>query len=205
MWGKISTVVDQVYELLNNTESNGKHSPMWKRKVINMIGFDRIIKCFPWIVLVDFVGKKKELLLFLPQFWYENGAKIHSNAHQAGQRWHFIPAGCGISLYENIKLFIEFIFSVANNSSAWLKEQEDITDAESNEKHNWLIVEKMWNYFRFPPWMTAFNLINRSEQNPRLIFGMKMLLIQWPPWICSLSCLLMHRYVQIPKSVRSIE
>lgn len=122
--------------------------------------------------------------------------KIHSNAHQAGQRWCFTLARCGILLYVNIKLFIEFIFSVANNSSSWLKEEEDITDAESNEKRNWLIAEKMWNYFRFLPWMTAFNLINRSEQNPRVIFGMKTLLTQWQPWICmSMNTRrLMHRY-----------
>ncbi len=131
-----------------------------------------------------------------PSFGMKMVQKMHSNAHQAGQRWCFTLAGCGISLYVNIKLFIEFIFSVANNSSSWLKEEEDITDAESNEKRNWLIAEKMWNYFRFLPWMTAFNLINRSEQNPRLIFGMKTLLTQWPPWICmSMNTRrLMHRY-----------
>lgn len=180
-----------------------------KRRVIYMIGFDGIIKCFPSISLVDFAERKKIAAASSPppssQFWYENGAKIHSNAHQLGQRWRFTLAGCGISLYVNIKLFIEFIFSVANNSSSWLKEEEDITDAESNEKRNWLIAEKMWNYFRLPPWMTAFNLINRSEQNPRLIFAIKTLLTQWPIWICMSvnTCRLMHRYVQI--SYRNIQ
>lgn len=47
------------------------------------------------------------------------------------------------------------------------------------------VIDWLWrNYFRFPPWMTAFNLINCSELKPWLIFGTKTLLIQWLPWIC---------------------
>lgn len=56
---------------------------------------------------------------------------------------HIRPGGagaprkrCGISVCANIKLFIEFIFSVANNSSLRLKGETDITDADGNEKRN---------------------------------------------------------------------
>lgn len=47
------------------------------------------------------------------------------------------PHGSGVEYrFAYIKLFIGFIFSVANNLSLRLKGETDSTDADSNEKRN---------------------------------------------------------------------
>ncbi len=73
MWGKISTVVDQFYEILNNPGSNGKLSNV-KAQGHKYDWFDGIIKCFPSIFLVDFAGGKKRAS---PSFGMKMVQKFH--------------------------------------------------------------------------------------------------------------------------------
>lgn len=144
-------------------------SRRWKHGAVNIL--DSIIKYFYFFIfLLD--SASQEFIIFLIQVLergYKNiarGNAFECTSDQAGRRSS--RERCGISVCVNLKLFIGFRFSVANNSSLWLKGETDITYADSNEKDNWLIAEKMWNYLRLPllsgDKMQHLNVIRCSTQ-----------------------------------------
>lgn len=140
MRDKISTVIERVYEIINNRRCNREYSHLWKRTIINTTGFDWLInKCppltltsalplpflFPSTLLMGLDAWGRDFFPTLAKL----SDKMHLNAHQRGVRWQTgwlsMQERCGIWLWVNIKLFIEFIFSVANDSSCgWKTERE---------------------------------------------------------------------------------